>query len=162
MELRVQLQSKECPIFGRYRDLPRKALPTWADVILCCLLEQKSMNKVEKTNNVPKFAVAKSVSKKLHDLWMRQTIPTISTRRIIANLVICMNKYRDLKKYKKKQHQLLAWKQKLFDIAACKCKIDCCCPDYAKVPRKILKFLKDQRERRRRRLWTKPLRNGKF
>lgn len=104
--------------------------------------------------------IAEIVASDIHAVWKRASIPVVSHNRILK-LIRCshdefrklMKPYKGRKSDKKYILKLQAYadknKQKLFDIAVCKCAHgNCKCAKEHKVPADEQNFLQDQRTTR--------------
>ena len=122
-----------CPLFGRPKNLAVGVLPTFEDVIRCCLEVRQILGKQLKTDQeVPFSTIAENVANKIIKLYNNVSIPCLSFVRVVELLKSMHAKYRKFKKY----NTLLITKlsleksiidyqkdcKKLFDIACCKCK----------------------------------------
>lgn len=154
-----------CPFFGRPKDLYQTTLPSYKDVILCCLEERRLMGRNGKSNKEPRFSViAETVAMKVIDRYKSACIPHVTFTRVVQLITALHKKYRKVKLYHIKlkinasealRNHIETFKlkgQNLFDIASCKCKsfIDCECPVDKRVPLKAQVFLLDQRCARKR------------
>ena len=115
------------------------------------------------TNKDPSFSeIADKVVRKLKVVWKNTSIPIVSNQRIEQMLKCLHAKYRNKLKPHKSRNGSQAYKakietfkleaqNKLFRIAACKCKLlsNCTCSKERKVPKKEHIFLLDQRNERK-------------
>lgn len=100
------------------------------------------------------------IAAKVKEIWDKASLPTVSHKRILQLIRDYHEKYRCLMKpYKERkngssyQEKIQKFKDdslKLFDICSCKCKDSnlCSCEKSARVPKKEIHFLTDQREER--------------
>lgn len=151
----------ECPIFGHGEDLWHRVLPTYETVMRCYIFVRNDLKK--STNKDPSFSeIADKVVERLKVVWKNTSIPTVSNQRIEQMLKCYHAKYRNILKPHKGRSDSQAYRakleafkleaqNKLFDIAACKCKLpsNCACPKERKVPKEEHIFLLDQRSERK-------------
>lgn len=171
MEERGRSARVTCPVFGNASPklFDGSQLPTCSEVILYYLKVFNGLKFGARRTPPSHGLVAAKVAKKLEEIWMKASVPCVSSRQIIAKISLLHTKYRALlKKYSpapvtKKQKQKFALfsdrarafreenVKKLFDVCLCKCVslADCSCPRAHKVPAREHDFLSDQRTTRR-------------
>lgn len=158
--------SVTCPIFGDWKDLSVRCLPTYEDVMK---YYHKVRSELKSSNKEPTFKdIAALVTERLEYLWKLASIPAVSNARIHQILKTYRDKMasiiKSMKSKKKNENQFqknlnefqnLA-KTTLFDISACKCPdfTKCSCPPERQVPLKEQKFLLDQRNERKMAIGT--------
>lgn len=173
----ITRQSHACPIFGLPKELGLTTLPTYEDVLLCCF--NKKYELMLQSKKTPCFSlIADHVATQVQQLYIKSSIPTLSHSRVVQLIKSYHNVYYNLRKsynrdivkdnFKKKLDIFVTEaKSKLFDIAACKCKmsfacicggksctkdcsvtIDCNCEKNKKIPAVERNFLYDQRTTR--------------
>ena len=148
--------TKSCPLIGDPCELSKRCLPTYGDILRACSWERFHL---KTTGQEPRWKViCKNVSEEIENIWSASSVPTVTSKRIIAMLTTYHSKYNDLlknvkgkpsKNLLKKQNEFKEMNAKLFDIAACKCLVDCACPKNRKVPQLEKEFLADQRGERK-------------
>lgn len=119
----------DCPLFGCPRELPVSKLPTYQDVLRSCFHEQ--------------YLLALESNKPVCFSQISSSIPTVTPYRIVQLINSYHNRYRNLMKSYKRDKEKEKYKQKieefkqkalsLFDVSACKCKIEYSC-NCKKVP----------------------------
>lgn len=138
---RVTRQFIACPIIGVPKELSGLSLPTYEDMLLCCLDEKYKRSLLFSPNNKRELgflAIANSVGTQIIEIYNKATIPTVTHTRVVQMIQSYYNSYIALKKsynrdcekdvYKKKIKVFVHnAKTKLFDIAACKCNITLSC-----------------------------------
>ena len=153
--------SDVCPIFGHGEDLWHRELPTYERVMRFYIFVRNALKK--STNKDRSFSeIADKVVKKLKVIWKSTSIPTVSNQRIEQMLKCYHAKYRNILKLHKSRNGSQTYKakietfkleaqNKLFDIAACKCKLlsNCACSKERKVPKEEQIFLLYQRHERK-------------
>ncbi|KAE8746239.1 hypothetical protein FOCC_FOCC007111 [Frankliniella occidentalis] len=151
---------QKCPVFDTYPcDLNESRLPTYKDVLLCCLHERRRIGMLRGKNIEPLFSeISETVANKVENIFIKASIPTVSHTRVIQLLKAYHNKYITFKKVylrdktglQERRDSFVSSAQKLFDIASCKCASfeSCTCPKEKKVPLIEQPFLLDQRSRR--------------
>uniref|UniRef100_A0A1B6H9M3 Uncharacterized protein n=1 Tax=Homalodisca liturata TaxID=320908 RepID=A0A1B6H9M3_9HEMI len=178
---RVTRQTIACTIIGVPKELSGLSLPTYEDILLCCLDEKYKRSLLFSPNNKKELgflAIADCVATQVVGIYNKATIPTVTHTRVVQLIQSYYNSYIALKKsynrdcekdfYKKKIEAFIQnAKSKLFDIAACKCKITlnctcgtvickgncplsvaCKCDKTRRIPDIELKFMYDQRTTR--------------
>ena len=151
-------QSILCPIFGTPENFTGFQLPTYEDVIRCCLSLRRSLGQESGGNREPPFStIADSVAKKLKEIYIKASIPTVSQTRVLQKIKTYHSQYIKIKSDYRNIHRCPALQSKvdafktaacnLFDIAACKCPDfwTCSCTKEKKVPLIEQSFLLDQR-----------------
>lgn len=137
----VTRQSVECPFFGSPKELSRTSLPTYEDMLLCCLEEKYNRALILNPNNKKDLgfsAVAELVATQIVNIYRTASIPTVTHTRVVQMITSYFNAYIGLKKsynrdhekdfYKKKVDVFITnAKTKLFDIATCKCPMTILC-----------------------------------
>lgn len=87
-----------CPIFGAPCDLESKVcLPTKEDMFRCYLFSRKEMQG-NSSKQPPEWEVAKRVAQKIESIWKHASLPTVSTKRIIAMILAYHKHYRNIRK----------------------------------------------------------------
>lgn len=138
---RVTRQTIACPIIGVPKELSGLSLPTYEDILLCCLDEKYKRSLLFSPNNKKELgflAIADCVATQVVGIYNKATIPTVTHTRVVQLIQSYYNSYIALKKsynrdcekdfYKKKIEAFIQnAKSKLFDIAACKCNIALTC-----------------------------------
>lgn len=132
----------DCPLFGCPRELPVSKLPTYQDVLRSCFHEQYLLA-LESNKPVCFSQISNIVAPKVKALFDKASIPTVTPYRIVQLINSYHNSYRNLMKSFKRDKEKEKYKQKieefkqkalsLFDVSACKCKIEYSC-DCKKVP----------------------------
>ncbi len=154
-------KATKCPVFGAPSYLPELALPTYEDIIKFCLHVRHDL-KSRINAKVPTVAeISEIVATKTECIWRRASIPVVSHVRVLKLIRSYYDKYSKLlhpfkgrkteEKYKLKlQNFRTESRNKLFDIAACKCTgvTKCGCNKLRKVPTEEQPFLADQRSMR--------------
>ena len=160
--------TSQCPVLGTSKKLCRTVLPTYGDILRSYLLMRESsidMKWIHSRNRL---------CEDVRGIWYSASLPTLSERRINAMLDAYHTKYRNLMKpyqvrkenpsYQLRMKQFSEDSRELFDIAACKCKNIllilkeskkslCTCPEDRKIPRREIKFLIDQRDPEKRKMF---------
>lgn len=131
-------------IVGSSKHLPDDVLPTKKDILSYYLSLEKN--------------AFETITKETIRIWKNAQIPTVSKSRVKQCLNIVHKDYRRISKcYNTRKSdtkflvKLAAFKKDqdvLFDIAACKCKVQCKCCTSKKVPESLRPFLNDQRSDR--------------
>ena len=145
-----------CPVFGKTILMSKNLLPTYGDIIKHFMLVRQEL-----TDGQAKEATVNITSNKvcedLAQIWQRASIPVISHQQIVAKIKDYHDKFRTLMKPYKQRFEDSNYLDKIelfkkdsdrmFDIAACKCKdlSMCTCEKIRKVPIKERVFLIDQR-----------------
>lgn len=151
----------ECVIFGNACELSDTVLPTYSDVMKHYLYERRILKR--NSNKDPSVSdISNVISRKLKDIWIKSSIPSVSQERVKKMIVDYHHKYRALLKHMKGRKESVPFKKKvdefrskaestLFDISACKCRsfTDCDCERMRKVPKEEQLFLNDQRTTRK-------------
>lgn len=148
-----------CPIFGQGSDFNNRVLPTFYDVMKCCIDVRDKRMPHANSKEATVHEISQIVVHKVEDIWRRASIPIVSTNRAMKILKDYHKKYMNLKKssHRKQSFQIKIdlfvneATKKLFDIAACKC-VDftiCACQKSHKVPKIEQTFLTDQRTTRK-------------
>lgn len=121
--------------------------------------ELKSNATSKKEPTFPEISV--KLSTKIRDIWLRASIPTVTTTRVVQLIHFHHDKYLKLVRYPlvKRNAGYEARttdfkeeaKASLFDIASCKCLTfsSCTCDKAMKVPLPEQQFLQDQRTKRK-------------
>ena len=151
-------RSVNCPLFGPPTDFSsQRVLPTYKDVIACCLHERWVIGSESGGNREPHFsAIVERVATKLEQIYEAASIPTVSRQRIIAMMQSYHKRYISIKDVIKRENEsqtvkarIAVFKQEaenLFDVTACKClgfNELCRCPKEKKVPKIEQQFLID-------------------
>lgn len=144
------------PVCGVPRDFSGNVLPTHEDLLKCYLwVRQELKQGSRKEPTVSQISTV--LCTKLTVIWEKASIPVLSNARIMTLIRTYHEKYmRLLKQPKAKQSSEIYQKrleqfkqesrEKLFDIAACKCVfVSCKCERIKKVPASEQAFLLDQR-----------------
>lgn len=148
------------PVFGTPREFSGNVLPTHEDLMKCYLWLRHELK--QGSNKEPTiFQISTVLYDKLLEIWENASIPVLSNARIMTLIRAYHEKYMRLLKqpksklsseqYKKRLEQFQQEsREKLFDIAACKCDfILCKCEKSKKVPKSEQAFLLDQRTSRK-------------
>jgi len=119
-----------CPIFGNPKELDSRLLPTYEGVMKCYLWWK---HKLKLTGQEPKAAdISERVALETEQIWFRASIPIVSHKRVLQLIRAYHDSYMKLMKNYKGRHKDKSYisklscfrddsKNKLFDIAACKC-----------------------------------------
>ena len=118
-------RSSECPIFGSPKNISKRCLPTYEEVMKYYIYVRLQI----KQRKNPSFnAIAAVVAQRLQILWKKASIPHLSRKRITSMLSQYRHKMNKLLKSKnndnyKRKVQLLrdSALKNLFDTSACKC-----------------------------------------
>ncbi|CAG9826869.1 unnamed protein product [Diabrotica balteata] len=163
LKLNITRSKVECPIFGNPVDLNCHVLPTIEYVLRCYLFIRYELKFTKYFGKEPSFnEVCEVLVPKIKSIWESASIPTVSKDRIMQLLRKYHNKYLNLIRYPKSKRnvqyelKITSFKEetrdKLFDIAACKCDFSACkyckCDKSRKVPKQEQEFLLDQRSTR--------------
>ena len=118
-------------------------------------------HKLKLTGQEPKAAdISERVALETEQIWFRASIPIVSHKRVLQLIRAYHDSYMKLMKNYKGRHKDKSYisklscfrddsKNKLFDIAACKCLMSACfCDKERKVPAEEQEFLIDQRTTR--------------
>lgn len=147
----------KCALFGDVSDLNCNILPTYEDVIKCFEWNRHLLKHKKESLKEPSYKeVEDIVVRKIVEIWVKASIPTVQNKRVKVMLKNYHLKYKNIlksptKTAKKKLEEFLVSSKTLFDISSCKCKnIDeCSCPKHKKLPTCEKSFLIDQRTARR-------------
>ena len=152
-------KEKKCPVFGYSCKLPHNVLPTYMDMMKHYHYIKQNI-KTETAKEPTVTEIAETVATDVKSLWQKASIPIVSHTRILK-LIRCahdesgklMKPYKGRKSDSKYLLKLRTHgeksREKLFDIAACKCRQGSCkCPKQNKIPPDERNFLEDQRTTR--------------
>ena len=142
-----------CVVFGLPEEMSETVLPTYESVMKYYLLVKHEMKATVETQEPTVTEISKKVAEKVESIWFKASIPVISHTRVLKMIRSYYDKYIKIKKNKKRddfEAKAKSFrrdaKDKLFDIAACKCLFEACkCEKSRKVPRAEQDFLHDQR-----------------
>ena len=126
----LKRSESKCPIFGASMGLVNNVLTTYGDLMRACHWER---NVRKTTKKEPLWSdIRRMIVLHLEDIWRSASIPIISNQRIHAILDSYYNKFCKLIKHYKERKDVISYRNKitsfklnsnkLFDIAACKCK----------------------------------------
>lgn len=102
----------DCPLFGHPKELPVSKLPTYEEVIRCCLLEQ--YNLASKTAKSASFSlVSNVVAKEIIALYEKASIPTVTPYRVVQLINSYHSSYRTLMKSYKRDAEKENFKKKV-------------------------------------------------
>ena len=135
------------------KDLDDRVLPTFYDVMKYYIEVRDILMPDRNSNEATVFKISKIIIRKVMELWIKASIPTVSTNRAMYMLKVYHKKYMDIKKSikkdgkKNKETFVNDAKSTLFDISSCKCAnfSSCKCVKTRKVPEIEQSFLTDQR-----------------
>lgn len=175
----VTRQSHCCPLFGLPKPMSENVLPTYSDMLLGCLEENYKFAVTSNSKKNPPFSeTADRLASQIEAIYSKASIPTVSHTRIVQLIKKYHDAYYNLRKsynrdkckdsFKKKiEHFVSDGTSKLFDVAACKCKlvlscscgkkerscdcvvnVDCSCEKKNKIPLLERRFMLDQRTNR--------------
>lgn len=145
----------KCPVFGSSSQLSSSILPTYADTMKFYLFVKHSLKISGKEPTVKD--ISEIVSVRIEEVWKRASIPVVLHKRVLQLIRSYHDKYMKLlKPFKGRQKEakyienLNSFarnaKERLFDIASCKCDfVKCKCDKDRKVPTTEQAFLHDQR-----------------
>lgn len=150
----------EYPIFRHPKELSELSLPTYCDVMKYYLFVRHEL-KPEATSKEPTVSeILDIVMNKVETIWLKASIPVVSKTRMLQMGKTYHDKYRNILRSKGRKGterydsivtSFLNESNRLFDVAACKCKIfsDCKCQKEKRVPKIEQTFLTDQRTTRK-------------
>lgn len=141
-----------CPVFGQPEKLKDNMLPTYSDIIKYYLLVRSELVCINSGKDASVKDICEIISKDIENIWHKASLPIISHQQILSRLVQYYNKYKGIKKIRKKTTQSEFYKEAcktLFDISICKCANINVCKCKIKIPVKEREFLEDQREERK-------------
>lgn len=147
-----------CQLFGPPRRINKNMLPTLEDVLMEYLWIRHDAKTDKNTKKEPSVAeVAAILANEVSEIWMRASIPTVTTTRIVQLIRFHHDNYLKIVRYPLSKRNveydakvtrfIKESKSTLFDIAACKCTdlSFCSCDKAKKVPIPERVFLTDQR-----------------
>lgn len=131
----------ECELFGAAKELSKKKLPTFADVMRACNYERQRSNLLSNSKKQVSFTiVSQSVAAQIELIYKTASIPIVSRQRLIQKIEKYHDEYYSLKKSFKRdknkpkfQSKVAIFKEEanknLFDCAYCKCTMsyNCSC-----------------------------------
>lgn len=136
VNVKTRCRSK-CSILGAAAPIPENVLPTVKNVLCHVLWTEK-----DDENHAPDLNL---VARHIEQVWKDASIPVISHQRIVSKMKESMSARKELLKiglsrrlgstFLAKKINFIESCDKLFDIAACKCKLyaDCNCEKERKV-----------------------------
>src|SRR6218665_994272 len=146
-----------CPVFGAPEELSDNVLPTYESLMKSYMLLRHQI-KSSGTVKEPSVAnISQQLAAKVEQIWVKASIPTVSHDRVLQLIRGYHDKYVKLIKPPKARQADIRYqtklrcfrdesRNKLFDIAACKCAFSSCvCEKARKVPASEQTFLHDQR-----------------
>lgn len=134
-----------CPLIGAKKELSQTKLPTYQDIFRHYLWLDTKWNPYEK------------LYKQIYIIWQKTGIPLCDKSNAIRELKKFHKKYLLVRKLfkgkltQKNDEKIVKFKeqcQKLYDIAYCKCALNCKCGETKQVPVCQKAFLRDQRSSR--------------
>src|SRR5215469_15115616 len=128
--------------FGQACELPKRQIPTCADVYRAYIWNQKKNEDVSRINDRIKLLAEEILS-----LYNQASIPVIEMHSVTVHIKRILDKVTGLEKYPTKSRSSLQFQNKiadfdrLFDVCPCKCfdagafeRRDCKCPLAMKIP----------------------------
>jgi len=142
-----------CAVFGMPEEMSQTGLPTYENVIKYVLLVKHKLKPTISTKEPTITDISQKVAEDVERLWIKASIPVISHTRVVKMIRSYYDKFIKVKKNKKRSDYAAKAdsfrrdaKNRLFDIAACKCLSGACnCDKSRKVPHVEQDFLHDQR-----------------
>lgn len=142
-----------CAVFGMPEKMSETVLPTYENVMKYFLLVKHELKPNIYRKEPTITDISQKVAEDLERLWIKASIPVISHTRVLQMIRSYYDKYIKVKKNKKRSDYAAKAdsfrrdaKNRLFDIAACKCLSGACnCDKPRKVPHVEQDFLHDQR-----------------
>ena len=148
-------KEKKCPVFGSSFKLPHNVLPTYMDMMKHYNYIKENI-KTETAKEPTVTEIEETGATDVKSLWQKASIPIVPHTRILIRCAHdefrqLMKPYKGRKSESKYLLKLRTYgqktREKLFDIAACKCcQGSCKCPKQNKIPPAERDFLEDQRK----------------